>query len=341
MKKKRFIKYLVILIVALVLAWYPTGYYCVFPGEALNLSDVVKGGRYQPEDSFHMTTVTMIRANLPVLLYGYVNASARVAPEEDVLPQGWKVDEYNQYTKYQMQNSHNNAKEASAKWLNIPISEIPGRVRTLRIIDGQASDGILESQDIIMAVNGFEVNSVSKAVEQLSQYSPGQTIELQIERNSEVKVVSLVLGAHPEDSSRAFIGVTLINDERLVEYAGDNKITIETGRISGPSAGLMLTLEIINKMTEIDLASGQKIAGTGTIDASGKVGTIGGINQKLIAARRQGMEIFFIPQDNVDDIIIDEEKYEGMKLVPVETLEDALNYLYDNQRVAEILPVAV
>lgn len=339
MKKRSWIKYLIIIAVVLVIAWYPTGYYCMFPGEALNLNEVITGGKYEPETSFHMTTVTMVRANLPILIYGKLNSSARVLPEKSVIPQGWDVEEYNQYNKYQMQNSHNNAKQASANWLNVPYSIQEGHVKAIRVIENSPANNVLQSQDIILSINGVSFNSVSKAIETLTTHKPNDKVSMIIERNGEQKELDIVLGKHPDDETRAFLGVTLINEDRKIDFTGDNKITIETGNISGPSAGLMMTMEIINKMIETDITSGKQIAGTGTIDGSGKVGKIGGINQKLIAAHKKGIEIFFVPKDNVEEITLPESKYEGMTLVTVETLQDALDYLINNERVAHILPI--
>jgi len=116
------------------------------------------------------------------------------------------------------------------------------------------------------------------------------------------------------------------------------QVTIQAGEIGGPSAGLMFSLEIMNKLTPEDLTKGYQIAGTGTIDTEGNVGVIGGIQHKVIAADKAGAEIFFAPKDYVsadgqrinnytDAIQRGDEIHTKMKIVPVGTMDDALQYL--------------
>ncbi|EUJ36213.1 PDZ domain-containing protein [Listeria weihenstephanensis FSL R9-0317] len=105
----------------------------------------------------------------------------------------------------------------------------------------------------------------------------------------------------------------------------------------------MFTLEIYNHFGKTDWTKGRNIAGTGTIDVDGNVGRIGGIDQKVVAADRDDVEIFFAPDDTVTDEM---KKFEPgavsnyaeavktakaidskMKIVPVKTFQDALDYL--------------
>jgi PDZ domain-containing protein len=106
------------------------------------------------------------------------------------------------------------------------------------------------------------------------------------------------------------------------------KVTIETeNNIGGPSAGLMFTLSIIDKLTAEDLTAGRRIAGTGAIDLDGRVGAVGGVAEKLIAVDRQGVDTFLIPAENCDSVrgrIPD-----GLRLVKVSTIKEALRFLRD------------
>ena len=116
------------------------------------------------------------------------------------------------------------------------------------------------------------------------------------------------------------------------------EVKINSGDIGGPSAGLMFTLECYQLFTRKNLSPNQKIAGTGTIDSNGKVGMIGGVDKKVIAASRQGMKVFFAPTDRPSGVKKGETNYAEavrtakkihtrMKIVPVARFEDALNYL--------------
>lgn len=95
--------------------------------------------------------------------------------------------------------------------------------------------------------------------------------------------------------------------------------------VGGPSAGLMFALGIVDKLTPTDLTGGRFVAGTGTIDDSGKVGPIGGISMKVIAARNAGARYFFTPSDNCAEA--SRNTPAGLRLIKVNTLDDALKAL--------------
>jgi Lon-like protease len=97
------------------------------------------------------------------------------------------------------------------------------------------------------------------------------------------------------------------------------------GDIGGPSAGLMFALGIIDKLTPMNLTGGKFIAGTGEIEASGRVDPIGGIQQKMVAAREAGATSFLTPTANCPDT--KGAVPAGLRLVRVSTLSQAVNDL--------------
>lgn len=108
-----------------------------------------------------------------------------------------------------------------------------------------------------------------------------------------------------------------------------------TGKVGGPSAGLFLALGIVDKLSEQDLTGGRTIAGTGAIDADGRVGRIGGLPMKLLAAKRDHATVFVLPRAECGEA--GRAGSGGLRLVPVETLSgavDALNALRTGGHVA-------
>ncbi len=91
--------------------------------------------------------------------------------------------------------------------------------------------------------------------------------------------------------------------------------------IGGPSAGLPFAVAIYSLLTADDLLAGRVIAGTGTLDASGRVGQIGAVQEKIAAAVRDGASVFLLPTANCEDAKV---AHEGLQLVPVDNLGDAL-----------------
>jgi PDZ domain-containing protein len=107
------------------------------------------------------------------------------------------------------------------------------------------------------------------------------------------------------------------------------KVTVDLGRIGGPSGGQMLSLAIIDKLAGNgkggDLTGGHNIAGTGTIQSDGTVGAVGGVQLKTHAAARDGATVFLVPRGECSDAKVNPPA--GLRLVPVDTLTDSLNAL--------------
>ncbi|WP_405545052.1 hypothetical protein OG478_31635 [Streptomyces phaeochromogenes] len=115
----------------------------------------------------------------------------------------------------------------------------------------------------------------------------------------------------------------------LGENSGDIKVILKLADVGGPSAGLLFSLGIVDKLdgdgSGGDLTGGRNIAGTGTIDADGKVGAVGGVALKTQAARRDGATVFLVPKAECSDAESNLPK--GLRLIPVTTLKGAVGAL--------------
>ncbi|WFB09244.1 hypothetical protein LRS74_21035 [Streptomyces sp. LX-29] len=109
----------------------------------------------------------------------------------------------------------------------------------------------------------------------------------------------------------------------------DIDVTLRLADVGGPSAGLLFTLGIIEKLDGDgrggDLTGGRTIAGTGTIEADGTVGAVGGVPLKTQAAKRDGATVFLVPKEECSDA--EAELPEGLQLIPVTELKDAVSSL--------------
>ncbi len=104
----------------------------------------------------------------------------------------------------------------------------------------------------------------------------------------------------------------------------DQLIQFDLPNTGGPSGGLIFALGIIEKLDSNQLVKGRVIAGTGTINKKGLVGPIGGIEDKLIGAKRAGATLFIAPIDNCIDIA---NIPNGLQVIAVSTLADAVELL--------------
>ncbi|MTA60798.1 MAG: hypothetical protein F2935_00665, partial [Actinobacteria bacterium] len=104
----------------------------------------------------------------------------------------------------------------------------------------------------------------------------------------------------------------------------DSSLKVSLPNVGGPSGGLIFTIGLIDLLTPEDILQGRKVAGSGTISANGTVGPIGGISEKIIAAKKAGATVLFASRDNCDEIARD---VTGISVVAISTLDEALDYL--------------
>jgi len=126
------------------------------------------------------------------------------------------------------------------------------------------------------------------------------------------------LQSHPEILGNGSEGLARAN------ALDGKKIKFKIGETGGPSGGLVFAIGLVELLTEIDLMQGRHIAGTGTINTRGVVGPIGGINEKILSAKKVGATIFFAPVGNAEEIA---KAPEGIKVITVATLAQAISYL--------------
>ncbi|MDP9224799.1 MAG: PDZ domain-containing protein [Actinomycetota bacterium] len=187
---------------------------------------------------------------------------------------------------------------------------------------GGPANNLLKQGDVVVAVDGHRVGTTCAAGKLLERHAVGDTVALTIRRSGGTKTVRLKTGDNPQDPGVPYLGVLWSN----LHYRFQPKVHVafKTGRIAGPSAGLMFALALYDKLTPNDLTGGRKIAGTGAIACDGAVGPIGGIQEKVAAAEKQGAQIFLAPRSEAPDAA---QVASGMKIVPVMTFDGALRYL--------------
>jgi PDZ domain-containing protein len=183
---------------------------------------------------------------------------------------------------------------------------------------GGPSDGHLQKGDRILSVDGTPVSTGAEVRTAVGKHKPGDTITFVVERSGAKVTVPVVAGSAPDDPSRAMVGF-LPRDG----YTSPVTVTVDVEDVGGPSAGLMLTLGIIDKLTPGQENGGAHVAGTGTIDVDGNVGAIGGIRQKLAGARDAGATVFLVPAPNCAEALLHVPA--GLRLVKVTDVDDALS----------------
>jgi len=213
-----------------------------------------------------------------------------------------------------MTSSQQTATAAALTALHIPYTT---EVVVVQAEAGYPAYGVLKPGDVITAVDGKPVTSQASLTRLIYAHPAGSTLTVTITRDgqtSDVQVGTKESGGHP------VMGVQVEE-----QYKFPFTVKFSVGDIGGPSAGMMFALGIIDKLTKYDLTAGRFIAGTGEIEASGKVDPIGGIQQKMVGARDAGATIFLTPAANCADT--KGAVPAGLRLVKVSTLNQAITYL--------------
>jgi PDZ domain-containing protein len=226
-----------------------------------------------------------------------------------------------------MVDSQNFAEVTALRRLGNPVVE-QGEGATMEQVDPRTpAAGHLKPGDLVTVADGKPVAIAQDLRSEIQARKPGDVLTLTVtgpEQGATPRTETITLGPRPDNPKVAFLGVVFITHNQHFHMPFDVKI--DSGRIGGPSAGLAFTLGLLDELTPGELTGGQKVAATGTIDPNGNVGPIGGARQKTVAVIAQHAKVFIVPADDYNDAKA--RAGNQVRVIPVCTLEDALNVLH-------------
>jgi PDZ domain-containing protein len=336
-RRFRWLPWLFVLTIILILIGFylPTPYYVQRPGSAVELAPIVQveGGKKDAKGAFMLTTVRMGEANPAWYLYAKIFPDADLIEKELILQHGESNEDFTKREKAVMQNSQKIAEAVAFRLAGYDVKIENRGVIVMGTIPGLPAENLFEVGDIIIGVDHLETMEQRRLRDYLANKRIGDTVHITFLRDGQEKTVPVTLAALPgEEEKRPGLGIRLDNHQ-VIEIP--HEVTITSRQIGGPSAGLMFTLEIYDQLRkDIDLTRGYRIAGTGTINADGTVGRIGGINHKVIAADHAGADIFLAPDDageetsNYEEAVATAKRIgTSMRIVPVKTVDEAIAFL--------------
>jgi PDZ domain-containing protein len=324
-----------ILVLGIAAAYLPVPYVVLNPGPTTNTLGTIKiDGKATPviqidghptyDDGGHLNFTTVSyqggpghELDLLTALRGWLSSSSAVVPEESLFPKGQSVKQVETQNTVEMQGSQQSAIAAALTELKLPITQV---AVVASVQSGMPAQGKLQAGDEITAVDGVTTAGPSAVTNAMKTKKPGATVTLTVNRGGTSQKVAVTTIASPSDKTRAILGITLGG-----KYSFPFKVTISAGDVGGPSAGLMFSLGLYDKLTPGSLTGGTFVAGTGEITAAGQVGAIGGIPQKMRAARDAGAKIFLTPPDNCKEAL--GAKPSGLTLVKAATMDSAVKSL--------------
>ncbi|MFE3900979.1 PDZ domain-containing protein [Streptomyces sp. NPDC059153] len=316
----------------------PVPYSEMSPGPTVNTLGKVEGEpvlqisghkTYPTSGNLNMTTVRVTGAdynmNLVEAVYGWLAHDSVVVPHDTLYPGGKTEQQSTQENAEEFSQSQESAKVAALTELGIPVSS---RVVVSTVVKGSPAQGKLHAGDVIKQVDGSAVKQPEDVAKLVTRHKPGEDVTFTIIPAKTAQAAEKA-GKEPEGSRKIVITTVkapkenraIVGIQAGTDHTFPFRIDIKLADVGGPSAGLMFSLGIIDKLTPTELTGGKFIAGTGTIDDKGKVGPIGGINMKLVGARDAGARYFLTPNDNCKAAASDTPS--GLTLVKVKTIDDA------------------
>ena len=273
---------------------------------------------YPPEGELLMLTVVTQDVNIFEAAIVGLDPTLDLVRKQAVRREGETDEEYRNRVLQQMDDS--NYRSIAVALTHLGYELVPTEVVINELVEEAPAADVLQLGDTVLAVNGRDVDSVDDFAPALQGRGVGDTIDMTVNREGSVVDLEVELAEREDGPGVPMIGIVL---GELTEPPFP--IEIRAGDVGGPSAGMMHTIAIVDALTEGELTQGRVIAGTGTIDLDGNVGSIGGIRQKVVAAEAAGAEYILVPEANYESALTAER--DDIEIVSVATLDEAITFL--------------
>lgn len=318
--------FLVTVLVSLVVLFLPSGYLVDAAGNAVDTSELVtfpKGVKtYSHAGGIRFVTVSETQhAAFGQALAGWLDPTSDVFPRREVLGRVTTADDL-RFGAVLMNNSQHAAIYLALSRAGKHVNMTASGVFVMQIVDGSPVFGHLAEGDTIVAIDDTAIKSVNDLSAYMRHATIGKRVVITVDRfgvASDLKV-PVTIGSTKRDGQRKpYLGIYM---ETRPNFLFPFDVKIDTGEVGGPSAGLALTLTVINELSPTSITNGNEVAVTGTVALDGSVGVIGGIRQKVAAVRASGARYFLVPPDNVRDARAVAGSH--LKIIPVTSLDDAI-----------------
>ena len=314
-------KFLIISLFILILFFYPVNYYIIIGGGISDIGDRIEiSDAYNSEGSFNMSYVSELTGTLgPYLLSYVIPFWDRESVDLYKYDSTESVEDIEFRSSLDLQSANGNAVYWAYKLAEKKCDIVKTNIYIISVMSEYENS--FEVGDLLLEINGKSFEKLTDYQQYIQTFKAGEIVKIKVLRdNKEIEFDSELYSYE----GRTIMGVYL---QVVNEYETDPKIELQFEKDeSGPSAGLITTLAIYDKLTENDLTSSLKIAGTGTIEADGTIGQIGGVKYKLMGADAGDADVFLVPSgDNYEECVkIKKKKKLKIKLIEVSSIEEAI-----------------
>lgn len=323
MPKRSGTVFLVTAAMLVVLLW-PTGYEVTYPGMTLNMNRYAhveggeSGGTINGVLVFDRPAVPadwLYARILPLYMF------KKIPDDEPPLTES--------YTQVVMMKTDANSIAAAVAMQKSGVGggiTVDG-VRVVAVVKDSPAEHLLKAGDIIDKLDGHVVKTINEMTSYMGEsVKPGQVLSVTLRRNGAETQVEVPTRASADAPERAVFGIS-VQTELHLDIPRSVNYNRYMAHIGGPSHGAMLTLALIDQLTPGGVTRGIQVAGTGTIEADGSIGLVGGIPQKAYAISRTDADVFFVPAASEQEA---RSAAPALNIVPVKTIDDVLGWLAQN-----------
>jgi Lon-like protease len=346
----------IVLIAILALEAKSSGEYSITPGTSTPVAPLVKVSGVSTNKHpgrILFTDVYLQSLSEWQLILTHFQKHVQVVNADQLIEPGVSTSELNAQGYLEMYDAKHGAEVAAFRALGWRVAPTKsGTVITAVEENSPASRAKLAVGDLITGMNSTPVRSACQLIT-LSHDTPPNTSEvLDIDKvkisnsgkftyaaPSMVRVTTAALpsdltqtGCGESTRAKSWVGIAL---EDGFHYPLPAKVSINTANIGGPSAGLAMTLALINKLSHGSLTGNHIVAATGTMSTNGQVGAVGGVEEKAVAVHNAGATYFIVPDGGGDVNAAKAADQPDLTILPVRSLKQALA---DLKRIGGVTP---
>ena len=266
----------------------------VSPGPALDVPTLLRteGPVHDVRGKLLLTSVRLGAPSIAATVGALFDPHRDVLSRTTVVPAGIDPAVYEAAQRQLYLGSVQLASAVALRAAGYPVTVTGGGAVVRAVATGGPATGVLAPGDVVTAVTGQKVDTASDLVAHLSSVPSGTPVALQVQRGDR-RLVATVSPTWSSELDRPVYGIAVEDAAPFIRLP----FSVQSTRtdIGGPSAGLMTALAVYALTTGADLTGGRTVAGTGTIDAQGRVGPVGGIAQKVAAASAAGASVMLVP----------------------------------------------
>ncbi len=292
------------------------------PGGLINLDNRIVSEETLNESSgsINMTYVSLVKGTIPTYFLAKIIPTWDMVPNEDITYDG-DLEETIKIDQYYLQESISNAYMVAYDNAGVDYKIEKSNNYVTYIYDGAKTD--LKLFDNILKYDNIEFTTFNTMQEYITSKNVGDKVKFLVKRDGIEKDCYAEL-IDLDSNAKVGVSAAIIN-----EYSSDINIDIKSKRTeSGSSGGFMMALAIYNALTKEDITKGNTIAGTGTIDSEGNVGSIGGVTYKLAGAVKNRADIMLVPEDNYEEAYNYKKEHNfDIELVSIARFDEAIEYL--------------